>query len=121
MIWTVPKTDWNSDECINIPDWQRIEDDTRWIADFYGTTLQYKAWQHTDWPTAPEVARIESNINVLLKQTHGFQNKFDWNLLNNIESCLLSLHEKVVELQFSVLRTGTFVSGQQTYIPLGGT
>lgn len=119
MIWQAPR-EWTKDGKINITDWQRIEDNTRWIAEFYGITLQYKAWQHTSWPTPSEVARIESNINTLLAQTHGFQEKFDWNLLNDIESLLLDLHARVVELQLSVRRAGTFVAGQNIYIPTGG-
>ncbi|MCY1715233.1 hypothetical protein [Caproiciproducens galactitolivorans] len=119
-MWAAPKTEWKQTEFINIEDWQRIEDNTRWIADFYGLTLQYKTWEHTSWPTPNEVARIESNINALLKQTHSFQAKFDWNLLNDIENCLLIMHARVVELQLSVRRSGTFSAGQNLYIPIGG-
>ena len=119
MIWTAPR-EWVQDDTINITDWQRIEDNTRWIAEFYGVSLVYKDWQHTSWPTPTEVSRIESNINALLDQTHTFQSKFDWQLLNDIESCLLAMHGKVVELQLSVHRAGTFAAGQQIYIPIGG-
>lgn len=118
MIWTQPRT-WGKTDKINISDWQRIENNTRWIAEFYGVTLQYKTWQHTSWPTPAEVARIESNINALLEQTHNFQSKFGWQLLNDIEGCLLALNEKVVELQLSIRRAGTFVAGQEIYIPIG--
>jgi hypothetical protein len=118
-MWTVPRT-WTKDGAIDISDWQRIEDNTRWIAEFYGIDLQYKTWQHTSWPTPSEVARIESNINALLEQTHSFQEKFDWNLLNDIESLLQTLHERVVELQLSIRHAGTFSAGQQIYIPTGG-
>lgn len=118
-MWTTPKIDWNTDGKINISDWQRIEDNTHWIADFYGINLQYKTWEHTSWPTPAEVSRIESNINVLLNQTHSFQSKFNYDLLNDIEGCLISLHTKVVELQLSIRRAGTFVSGQVIYIPIG--
>ncbi len=62
---------------------------------------------------------IESNINMLLEQTHSFQSKFNYDLLNDIESCLIALHEKVVELQLSIRRAGTFVAGQEIYIPIG--
>lgn len=120
MIWTPPRT-WEKDSgTIDVSDWQRIEDNTKSIAQFYGVNLQYKTWQHTSWPTPAEVMRIENNINTLLDQTHTFQSKFDWNLLNDIEGCLLSLHEKVVELQLSIRRAGTFNSGQSIYIPIGG-
>lgn len=118
-MWIAPKTDWSTDGEIDIADWQRIEDDTRWIAEFYGTVLLYKIWQHTSWPTPAEISRIESNINTLLEQTHSFQNKFNYDLLNDIESCLIALHEKVVELQLSIRRGGTFVAGQEIYIPIG--
>ncbi|GEM_PF-4791255 len=118
MIWTEPRG-WVESDKINITDWQRIENNTRWIAEFYGVSLAYKDWQHTSWPTPAEVARIESNINTLLDQTHAFQTKFDWQLLNDIEGCLLTLHEKVVELQLSIRRAGTFVAGQKIYIPIG--
>ena len=40
-MWIPPKV-WNIDGEIDIEDWQRIEDDTRWIAEFYGTVLNYK-------------------------------------------------------------------------------
>lgn len=119
MAWTAPR-EWDSDGTIDIQDWQRIEDNTRWVAEFYGITLQYKTWQHTSWPTPSEVGRIENNINTLLEQTHAFQTKFDWNLLNDIESLLLALHARVQELQLSVRRAGTFFAGQQIYIPIGG-
>lgn len=118
MIWTQPRI-WEKSNNINIADWQRIEDNTRWIAEFYGVTLQYKTWQHTSWPTPAEVARIQNNINSLLEHTFSFQSKFDWNLLNEIEGMLLHLREKVVQLQLSIRRAGTFCAGQQNYIPLG--
>ncbi|WP_085833495.1 hypothetical protein [Clostridium merdae] len=118
MKWEPPRQ-WEKTDTINISDWQRIENNTQWIAEFYGVTLQYKTWQYTSWPTWLEVTRIESNINALLEQTHGFQSKFDWQLLNDIEGCLLALHEKVVQLQLSVRRSGTFCAGQEIYIPIG--
>lgn len=118
-MWMVPKTDWDSDGKINIEDWQRIENDTRWVAEYYGVVLTFKAWQHTSWPTSTEVSRIEGNINTLLQLTHSFQAKFDYALLNEIEGCLVALHEKVVELQLSIRRAGTFVAGQEIYIPIG--
>lgn len=118
-MWTVPKIDWNSDGKINIEDWQRIEDNTKSISEFYGINLQYKTWQHTSWPTSTEVSRIEANINTLLQLTHSFQSKFDYALLNEIEGCLVALHAKVVELQLSIRRAGTFVAGQEIYIPIG--
>lgn len=118
--WSNPKTNWNTDDRINIVDWQRIDDNIWQIADFYGTQLPYKNWYHTNWPTPTEVSRIESNINALLKETHAFQSRFDFALLNDIETQLLNLHAKVQELQLSIRRSGTFVCGQQLYIPLGG-
>lgn len=118
MNWTPPRT-WEKIDKINISDWQRIENNTRWVAEFYGMALVYKDWQHTSWPTQAEVTRIENNINTLLRQTFTFQSKFDWNLLNEIESLLLSLHAQVVELQLSVKRAGTFCAGQEIYIPIG--
>ena len=119
MIWTKPKT-WESTDMINISDWQRIEDNTRLIAEFYGMNLSFKTWAHTDFPTSSELTRMENNINALMEQTHIFQSKFDWNLLNDIESILTVLHKQVVELQFSIKRAGTFSAGQQLYFPLGG-
>ncbi|HCA30631.1 MAG TPA: hypothetical protein DEP23_14290 [Ruminococcaceae bacterium] len=118
MNWYPPKT-WANSDYINISDWQRIEDNIQWVSDFYGVDLPYKAWRHTDFPTAAEIERIENNINALLDETHTFQSKFDWKLLNDIEEILLSLHAKVQELQFSVKRMGTFSAGQQVYFPLG--
>ncbi len=118
-MWIAPKTDWSTDGKIDIKDWQRIEDNTKSIAEFYGINLQYKTWQHTSWPTLTEVSRIESNINILMEQTHSFQSEFNYDLLNDIESCLIVLHEKVVELQLSIRRAGTFVAGQEIYIPIG--
>lgn len=118
MNWTPPRT-WDKKDKINVTDWQRIEDNTRWIAEFYGVKLQYKAWQYSSWPTLAEVDRIKNNINTLLEQTYSFQAKFDWNLLNEIEGLLHFLHEEVAELQLSVRRAGTFCAGQEIYIPIG--
>ena len=67
MIWTKPKT-WESTDMINISDWQRIEDNTKLISDFYDAVTQFKTWHHTDFPKSSEVLRMESNINAVLKK-----------------------------------------------------
>jgi hypothetical protein len=82
MAWQTPKTNWTSNDYINVSDFNRIEGNTQAISDLlttFSTTPTLgtvkTTWANTDFLYAEELNRIESNVLAL---KNGFYQPVGW-------------------------------------------
>lgn len=126
-MWIVPKTDWTGQagEYFNIEDWNRVENDIRYLAEFYHLSLNTKVWGYTSLPAVYAINNIKKAINTLSSRTglgmltinENPRQKFDYTDMNRIEEKLLQIYTVTKQDAFRLRRCGTFVCGQAVYLP----
>jgi hypothetical protein len=73
MAWTTPvydraQTDIDNKTTkgyYNVADFNRIESDCAYLADYFNLTITTKTWVRTDFPTAAELSRIIANVTAV--------------------------------------------------------
>lgn len=126
-MWIQPKINWsgNPGEYFNIEDWNRVENNTRYLADFYGLSLFTRTWTYSMIPDITRINHIKNNINQLchiakissLRVNDSLQQIFDYQSMNEIESKLIEIYKVSLIDGFSLKHAGAFSCGQPIYIP----
>ena len=89
-MWINPKLDWSDNDKCKPVDFNRIENNTGYMADETETVIIIKMdWGRTDYPFADELNRIEQNIeeirtNASLPVSLGYQSPKTWLACNPI-------------------------------------
>lgn len=128
MEWIEPKIDWGSTDFVSSAAFNRIENNSAYIAEITTVTLPQSVkidWGRPDYPFANELNRIESNIEYLrfilgLPSSLGWQApKTSWipcepigySDLNRIENNLQALKTMLELIPQNYKYCGTFYCG----------
>lgn len=129
-MWIEPKIDWTANDYYNAEDLNRVESNTKYIAD-YLTGLSYKIPELevktdrdiTSIDSVSSINRIEENIEAIEDNfitPPGYQNRKNWALgmsydyrdANRLENNLKLLYEWAYIAKENLVYCGTFYCGE---------
>lgn len=129
-MWIEPKIDWTANDYYNAEDLNRVESNTKYIAD-YLTGLSYKIPELevktdrdiTSIDSVSSINRIEENIEAIEDNfitPPGYQNRKNWALgmsydyrdANRLENNLKLLYEWAFIAKENLVYCGTFACGE---------
>ena len=133
-MWIEPKIDWTANDYYNAEDLNRVESNTKYIAD-YLTGLSYKIPELevktdrdiTSIDSVSSINRIEENIEAIEDNfitPPGYQNSKNWALgmsydyrdANRLENNLKLLYEWALIAKENLVYCGTFACGEEGVI-----
>lgn len=108
-MWTEPKTNWTSDDYINIGDYHRIIDNLNHIENLMNLPVtEFIRVTYASIPKADMFNKIEDALEAINKSTYDLNigrkktfrdggSTIDWNELNRIESATKRLYDAISE------------------------
>ncbi len=117
--------------CLNVDDLNRIEDNIKYLSEelnnyAYDNETIYKNWVITDTVTKESVDRILGNANNLVNAYYQITSSpnvpskmITFVQVNNLEKLLFDIKKAVTDMENSFRLCGSFVSGQEFFLPLG--
>ncbi len=117
--------------CLNMDDMNRIEDNIKYLSEklnnyAYENVVDHKNWVINDTVTKENVDRLLGNASNLVSAYHQIENSpnvpsniVTFLQVNNLEKLLFDMKKAINDMENSFRLCGSFVSGQEFFLPLG--
>ncbi len=117
--------------CLNLDDLNRIEDNIKYLSEqlnnyAYDNSVDHKNWVINDTVTKANVDRLLNNASNLVSAYHQItgspsvpSNIVTFLQVNNLEKLLFDIKKSIANMESSFRLCGSFVSGQEFFLPLG--
>ncbi len=118
--------------CLNMDDLNRIENNVKYLSEqlnnyAYDNEIDHKNWVLTDTVTKENVDRLLNNASNLVSAYYQItgspgvpSNIVTFLEVNNLEKILFDMKEAIVYMENNFRPCGSFVSGQEFFLPIGG-